>query len=398
MPIYSHSQLSTYEECPLRYKLRYRDRIKRGVEGVEGFLGSRVHDTLQKCYDDMKLAKVNSLSDLLAYYNKIWQQNWHGSIVIMKEDLTQEHYRALGERFITTYYERYSPFDSDITMGTEMSLNFALDDENKYRMTGYIDRLSRDKGGVYGIHDYKTSAHLPSQEQVDNDRQLGLYQIGIKKKWPDIKNTRLIWHYLAFDRELVSYRTTETISGLVQDTRSLIDEIEAARDFPPRESSLCGWCEYPDLCPLRKHFFKVEALPVNEYLNEPGVVLVNKYVALRNEETRIKDEIDKVREAILEYARREEVELIKGSDHKARVASGDRLKFPGKNDSERQELDQVIKDAGKWEETSQLDTTMLTRVVEGCLWTKDLVDQVMKYSRIEETATIHISKLKDEAK
>ncbi|MBN2186845.1 MAG: PD-(D/E)XK nuclease family protein [Dehalococcoidia bacterium] len=37
MPIYSHSQLSMYEGCPLKYKLRYRDRIKRDIEGVEGF-------------------------------------------------------------------------------------------------------------------------------------------------------------------------------------------------------------------------------------------------------------------------------------------------------------------------------------------------------------------------
>ena len=40
MPIYSHSQLSMYEECPLKYKLCYRDRIKRDVEGIEGFLGN----------------------------------------------------------------------------------------------------------------------------------------------------------------------------------------------------------------------------------------------------------------------------------------------------------------------------------------------------------------------
>jgi len=25
-----------YEECPLKYKLCYRDRIKREIEGVEG--------------------------------------------------------------------------------------------------------------------------------------------------------------------------------------------------------------------------------------------------------------------------------------------------------------------------------------------------------------------------
>lgn len=395
MPIYSHSQLSMYEDCPLKYKLRYREGIKRAAEGVEGFLGTMVHDTLKKCYDDLRFTKANALSDLLAYYNRIWQEKWHDSVVILKEDLVEEHYRALGEKLIETYYKRYAPFDSDITIGTEMSLNFSLDDQNRYRMTGYIDRLSRTQGDVHEIHDYKTSAYLPSQEDADNDRQLGLYNIGIQKRWPAIKNIRLVWHYLAFDTELVSHRPPEAISNLVRDTKRLIDEIEAARDFPPRESPLCDWCEYPDLCPRRKHLFKVEALPVNEYLDEPGVVLVNKYVSLKNEEARIRDEVEKVREAILDYARREEVEVIRGSDCKARVKVDEKLKFPRKNDAERRELDDIIKGAGKWGEVSELDTTLLTRFVENSLWSRDLIDQVMKYGRIEESTSIHISKLKD---
>jgi len=106
MPIYSHSQLSMYEECPLKYKLCYRDGIRRDIEGVEGFLGSRVHETLKKCYDDLRLTKSNSLNDLLVYYNNIWQENWNDSIIIVKQDLTQEHYRTLGEKLIETYYNR----------------------------------------------------------------------------------------------------------------------------------------------------------------------------------------------------------------------------------------------------------------------------------------------------
>lgn len=395
MPIYSHSQLSTYEECPWKYKLRYRDRIKRDIEGVEGFLGTMVHETLKKCYDSVRFARVNSLSDLVAYYNNIWQENWHESILIMKQDLTQEDYRALGEKMIKTYYERYSPFGSDVTIGTEMALNFALDDEKKYRMMGYIDRLSRTQDNVYEVHDYKTSSHLPSQEDADNDRQLGLYHIGIRRKWPQIDDIKLVWHYLAFDTELVSSRRPEAISDLVQDTKSLIDEIESAQDFPPRESSLCNWCEYHDLCPMRKHFVKLEALPVKEYLSEPGVVLVNKYVALRNEGVRIKDEMEKVREAIVEYAKREEVELIKGSDYQARVKFDEKLKFPGKNDAGRQELDRTIREAGKWTEVSQLDISSLTHVIENDLWSKELIDQVIKYGRIEQTSSVTVSKLQD---
>ena len=395
MPIYSHSQLNMYEQCPLKYKLRYRDKIRRDTEGVEAFVGSMVHDTLKKCYDDAKLTKLNPLDNLLSYYDRIWQKNWHDGIVITKQDLTPEHYKALGQKMIETYYRRYSPFDSDITVATEMPLNFSLEDGDRYRMTGYIDRLARTPDGAYSIHDYKTSSHLPGQQEADSDRQLALYHIGVQKKWPHATDIRLIWHYLAFDTELVSHRTPEAVAGLTQDLKELIDRIESADRFPPNESRLCEWCEYPDLCPVRKHFFKVEALPVNEYLNEPGVVLVNRYVALRDKAKDIGAELDKVREALLGYAQREGVELIKGSDHKARVRFDDKLKFPGKNDAEREELDELIQQSGKWLEVSALDTTSLTRAVEDELWSRDLIEKVMEFGSIERGSSVHVSKLKE---
>ena len=266
------------------------------------------------------------------------------------------------------------------------------------RLTGCIDRLFCNSKSIYQTRDYKTSAHLPSQQDADNDRQLGLYQIGIQRRWPDIKNISLVWHYLAFDRELVSSRSDEAISRLVADSARLIDEIESAGDFPPRGSGLCDWCEYPDLCPMRKHFYTVEALPANEYLNEPGVALVNKYAELKEEASEIEEEMGKVREAILDYARREQIQVIKGSDSKARIKFDEKLKFPGKSEAERKELDGAIAQAGKWMEVSQLDTTALTRIVEGGLWDKELIEKVIKYGRIEETSSIYISRLKDEEK
>jgi len=398
MPVYSHSQLSTYEECPLKYKLCYRDGIKRDTEGIEGFLGLMVHETLKKCYDDVRLTKLNTLDELLSYFDNIWQKNWHDDIVITKKDLTTDHYRALGRKMLEIYYQRHAPFDRDITIGTEMRVRFSLDDEGKYQFQGLIDRLSHTPDGVHHINDYKTSTYLPSQEDVDNDRQLALYQIGLQRKWPDIKEVRLVWHYLAFDRELVSSRSQEKLAELTGDTIRLIDEIESAEEFPPRESVYCEWCEYPDLCPMRKHFYTVEALPVNEYLNEPGVVLVNRYAELKEKASEIDEEMAQVKEALIEYARREGVTVIRGSDRKARIRFDEKLKFPGKNEPGREELDNMIIEAGKWLEVSQLDITALTRVIEGGLWDNELIDEVMKYGRIEETSSIYLSKLKDEEK
>jgi hypothetical protein len=236
----------------------------------------------------------------------------------------------------------------------------------------------------------------PSQEDIDNDRQLGLYHIGIKKRWPDVKNIKLVWHYLAFDRELVSSRSDEALAQLADSTAKLIDEIESAQEFPPKESGHCEWCEYPDLCPVRKHFYTVESLPANEYLSEPGVALVNKFAELKEKARAIGEEMEKVKEAIIEYARREQVMLIRGSGHKVRVRFDKKLKFPGKNEAEREELDAVVMRAGKWPEVSQLDTTALARVVEEGLWDSSLIEEVMKYGRIEESSSVYLSKLRDE--
>ena len=147
---------------------------------------------------------------------------------------------------------------------------------------------------------------------------------------------------MAFDAELVSYRTPEAISDLTSSTIELIDQIESAQDFPPNESRLCEWCEYQQFCPRRKHFFKVESLPVEEYSGESGVVLVNKYAELKAKAEAIDIDIQKVRDNLIDYARREQLEVIKGNDRKVRVKFEQKLKFPGKNDRERKELDDIL--------------------------------------------------------
>ncbi len=395
MPVYSHSQLSTYEGCPLRYKLCYRDRIKREVEGVEAFLGNVVHQTLQNCYEDVRHGKLDSLTDLLACYDSTWGKGWHEGIVITRKNMAQEHYRALGRKMVEAYYRRYAPFSEDITISTEMQLSFALDAGNKYRLRGYIDRLSRSPDDVFTIHDYKTSAHLPAQEEADNDRQLGLYHIGVQKRWPKVKDIRLIWHYLAFDQELVSARSTEALASLADSTSRLIDEIEAAREFPPRESGLCEWCEYPDLCPVRKHLHTIASLPESEACHDSGVTLVDRYAGLKGEIAGLEAELEEVTSALLEYTDREHITRVMGTQHRVNVRTTQKLKFPGKNDAKRRCLDEILVKAGRWMEVSQLDTTSLSRRIEAGDWNKALVDEVMKYGRLEKTRFLYLSQLKE---
>src|SRR4030042_5541809 len=87
MAEYSISQIGTFENCPLQYRLNYVDRIKRYEEGVEAFLGQRFHEAMEWLYRE-RAFRVVSLEELLAYYEKQWAEKWHAEGKISREDRT----------------------------------------------------------------------------------------------------------------------------------------------------------------------------------------------------------------------------------------------------------------------------------------------------------------------
>ena len=399
MPTYSHSQLSTYETCPHQYKLSYIDKIKTETEGIEAFMGSRVHDALEKLYRDLKVTKPNTLEDILSFYHQSWEKNWNDMVQIIRKEYSAEDYRRLGEKCISDYYKRYYPFDQGRTLGLEENIFFPLEEEKGYWIRGFIDRLTLVDSSILEIHDYKTSNRLPAQENVKSDRQLAFYQMGVGGKWQGIQEVRLIWHYLTFDTEIHSSRTPEQLHELRQATLELIRRIETDKQFLPKEGPLCNWCDYQGFCPKRKHLIAVGSLPPNEYLNEEGVVLVNRYVELKEKKRVWNEEIDaeltKVEEALYAYVQREELEAILGSDHVAKIKIEMKEKYPLKGDPSRRVLDEIVKNAGKWMEVSDLNPWMLARVIGRGGWPPSLVKKIKEFSTLEESRSINISKLKE---
>ncbi len=399
MPTYSHSQLSTYETCPRQYKIAYIDRIEVETEGIEAFMGSRVHDALEKVYRDLKVTKLNTLEELLRFYHQGWEKNWNEMIRIVRKEYSIEDYRRLGEKCITDYYKRYYPFDQGKTLGLEEYMTFPLEEEKDYRIRGYIDRVTLVDGALIEIHDYKTSNRLPTQEDVNSDRQLAFYQMGVSEKWPGIQEVRLIWHYLTFDTEIQTSRTLDQLDQLRKKTLELIHQIEAERQFLPKEGPLCDWCNYQGFCPQRKHLIAVESLPPNQYLKEEGVVLINQYVEMKERKRLFNEEIDveltQMEEALYAYARREELDAIFGRNHVARIKREMKEKYPLKGDPNRKTLDEMIKKAGKWMEVSDLNPWVLARVMSRGGWPPSLAAKVKEFSTLEENRSITVSKLKE---
>ncbi len=396
MVVYSHSSLSCYEQCPYKFKLRYIDKVETEVgESIEAFLGKRVHEVLEKLYRDLMFEKLDTLEDLLVFLRKEWERNWSDDIVIINGDYTSENYLRMAERYITDYYNRYYPFNQGRTIALEERV--LIDLGEGYRLQGFIDRLTYTGDGCYEIHDYKTNSRLPMAESIKQDRQLALYMIGVKDRYPDVRDVKLVWHFLAFDKEVVSTRSDEELERLKSETRELIKKIESDKTFETKPSNLCDWCEFKPICREWSHLYKSRE---NEYLNDPGVKLVDRYIELKKKHKQITldlcAEIEKLEEAIIRFAEKEGVDVVFGTHNKVRIKEVTRYKFPSKHSRERKELEELLRRFGKLEEVLQLDTTSLNKIILDGKWDKDLIEEIKSFIEVEKSKRLYLSKIKNE--
>ena len=250
MPTYSHSKLTTYQQCPQKYKFRYIDEIPSPMRSIELHLGTTVHSALEKLYGEARLGQVTSLDDLLTFFQEKWDEGFSPQLRIVRAKTTARTYFDLGRQMLKDYHWTFHPFTQSTTLELEEKFVFPLDEGREIR--GIIDRLARNKDGTLEIHDYKTSRRLPDSDQVANDVQLALYEIAIRHRWPETGGISLIWHYLAFDKEIKITKTPAQLETVKRNTLGLIRQIEAATSFPVHITPLCNWCEYKEICPAMK--------------------------------------------------------------------------------------------------------------------------------------------------
>jgi putative RecB family exonuclease len=250
--IYSHSKLSSFEQCPLKYKYRYIDKIIPEVEQtIEAFLGGMVHETLEWIYTEVKKGNTPDLDTVIDFYINQWNTCFKKDFKITRTDCDSEYYFNQGIKFVIDYFLANSPF-KDNTIELEHRILVPLDKNGTYMIQGFIDRLVHNKEtNIFEIHDYKTANTMKTQEELDKDRQLALYSIGIKHSYPNVQEVKLIWHFLAHNKKMISKRSDEELEQLRQDIIDLIIKIENTKEFPPTKSALCNWCEYGTICPTR---------------------------------------------------------------------------------------------------------------------------------------------------
>jgi len=239
--LYSHSKLWLFENCPEAYKIRYIDKAFPDLpKSVELFLGDIVHQSLEWFYGKIQKNNFPDADDLITKFAELWHDNF--SITLRSKE-KPEHYFNKGIKFLVDYYYKNKPFVEN-TIHIEEKITFPLDENKEYLIQGYIDRIVLNESGEYEVHDYKTNDYLKTQEQIDADRQLALYHLGLQEIFGKDIKVKLIWHFLAHNKTILSTRTPEQLQKLKEDTLNLIKSIESNSLWLPCNKPWCDWCSF----------------------------------------------------------------------------------------------------------------------------------------------------------
>ena len=249
-----------------------------------------------------------------------------------------------------------------------------------------IDRLACDHEGNYYVCDYKTNNQLKAQEELDEDKQLAMYSIWIKQKYPDAQKVKLVWYFLAHDKEMISERSDEQLEKLKQETEELIKEIEACGEFPTNISTLCDYCQYKQMCPAWKHEVELEQKSEEEFKEDDGLKLVDEYSKLEKLKKDSEEGMEKIRAKLVEFSKQKGINVVWGTDKKASIKEYYKVIYPDDKDN----LIQLIKDKGIYEEVSSVNYLKLgSKILKN-----QVPEEIIKEVKTEKSNRVTLSRRK----
>ena len=241
----SASQLSTYDDCPLRYAYQYGLRVKDDA-GPAMVLGTLVHEVLAEFLRPDREGD-HSRDALLA----IAVDHWRDDIARYRpqvEECRRDYYAMLE-----TWWEvEGQTLDRGQVLKVEHGFDIQVGD---VRLVGAIDRIDRNPDGEgVRIIDYKTGRGEPRPDALPDDIQLAVYHLAATLD-PELATfgppRRLQLLYVrtmhAFEQPILAGHAETTTARVL----AAAEQIRQER-FEPSVAANCRNCSFHRLCPLQR--------------------------------------------------------------------------------------------------------------------------------------------------
>jgi RecB family exonuclease len=248
------TRLSTWLDCPRRYRMTYLDRPPppKGAPWAHNSLGASVHNALAGWWRlSRRQRTVGAAGDLL-------ESGWLTEG--FADDAQSAAYRRECRQMVETYAGGLDPAVEPL--GVERTVATRTD---LIAVSGRIDRLDdrRSAAGTEGelvVVDYKTGRHVLTADDARSSLALALYALAAARVMRR-PCRRVELHHLPTGNVLAWEHNEESLARQLRRAESIAAECaeaderyraspqEAEELFEPRTGVGCGWCDFRARCP-----------------------------------------------------------------------------------------------------------------------------------------------------
>jgi len=237
----SVSKTKTFLDCKAKYRYTYIDKLPRKTWDFHT-IGKFCHKVLEDFHNTY-------INGSLEPYNKVMTQAFKDAVNEYRDELTPEMKKECW-----TMIDQYlrivtSNKRNNLTANVlACEKNFELLVGGKVILNGMIDRIQLDDDDVLHVCDYKTSKN--KKYLKDDFFQLLTYAYVIVSEDPSIKKVRASYIMLRHNYEYITaeFKKSEIIK-IADKYIEYADQILNEKDFKPKPSNLCRFCDHVNICP-----------------------------------------------------------------------------------------------------------------------------------------------------
>jgi RecB family exonuclease len=373
----SYSSISTYIECPLKFKLKYIDGYFEKPKPYFSF-GSSLHDALEFMYSFRP--PPPSLEDVLKYFEKNWISKGYAS------EEEEEGYFSYGKEILREYY-RENIKDLKPPVAVEYKFDIEIDG---IPVTGYIDRIDKLEGGSAEIIDYKSGKNVFDKSQVEKNEQLTLYQIAVEDSIGMDVAKLTLYHLPSQTPVSVDSRDKNKMEKLKRKIHEVSENI-AKGNFEAKRGRFCP-CDFPEHCPFYKHLYIKE----DEVLSKKRVNIqqtIEEFSELKEKERELKKKIKDLAEDIHVYCEENDLARIFSDAH-----SVSRIKTERKGFDETK-LKEILEPLGLWEKVLTFDDSLTSALLSDDSIEEQLKAEIRRLEEVKKTYyQLRVKEIDEEAK
>lgn len=241
------SRLTTWLDCPRRYRLTYLDRPAppKGPPWAHNTVGSAVHLALSRWWSEPVERRTPATARALV--ERAWSTDGFA------DEAQAGRYREYAADMVGRYVATLDPHDEPV--GVERTVATRT---GTLAISGRVDRVDR-RGEELVVVDYKTGRAVLTADDARGSLALALYALACERTLRRTC-TAVELHHLPTGRVARFDHTEQSLARHLARAEAIGAEAVAAAEalraggdpdglFPARAGPICGWCDFVRSCP-----------------------------------------------------------------------------------------------------------------------------------------------------